>query len=506
MYSMAQTWVLGVMEYLSETNNISRHPPRRVAIVGGGIAGLYAGLLLQSKGVAVHIFEANDRVGGRVWTYRFNDDKEQSFEAGAMRTSKSPIHRPVLDIISFVNSRLGSKHVETVPYILHSTGNRVYVNDRRRDDGSNFSLSDLDSLTAHRLGFDLPQPYTNMTATGLLEPIIQPFVKALQSDFTAGYNEIMKYDDLSFRMYLRSAAQWPPEVIDFVELMLSQSNQYSLGFTEVILQNMDFSTREWFTIEDGMDRLPNAMARIIGHQNITLNARVRGIVELPSGGITINFDSSAATNPMDTVFDNVILALPPAAIRSMLTHRPRWSPTKEAAKRAVHFEPLFKLGLRFKTRFWERVHRPSFGGQSITDLPSRWVVYPSNGMGTQGPGVLLTYSWMTDANTWLPLSDEDRIDLALKDLAKLFHKEINVYDEFIEGKAICWSSNWSCGDAMFLPGQHTAYARVLATHERGVYFAGEHLSRHHTWIVGAIDSALNTVRDMLNDQSLSFLS
>ena len=60
----------------------------------------------------------------------------------------------------------------------------------------------------------------------------------------------------------------------------------------------------------------------------------------------------------------------------------------------MHFEPLYKMGLRFKTRFWERVQTgASLGGQSATDMPVRWVVFPSNGIGSDGPGVLLVYSW-----------------------------------------------------------------------------------------------------------------
>ena len=60
----------------------------------------------------------------------------------------------------------------------------------------------------------------------------------------------------------------------------------------------------------------------------------------------------------------------------------------------MHFEPLYKMGLRFKTRFWERVQGgASLGGQSATDMPVRWVVFPSNGIGSDGPGVLLVYSW-----------------------------------------------------------------------------------------------------------------
>jgi monoamine oxidase len=38
----------------------------RIAIVGGGIAGLTAALTLADKGVAATVYEAADRVGGRM--------------------------------------------------------------------------------------------------------------------------------------------------------------------------------------------------------------------------------------------------------------------------------------------------------------------------------------------------------------------------------------------------------------------------------------------------------
>lgn len=45
-----------------------------VGIVGGGMAGLYCALLLNhyQPNVTVKIFEATDRVGGRVRTHRFS--------------------------------------------------------------------------------------------------------------------------------------------------------------------------------------------------------------------------------------------------------------------------------------------------------------------------------------------------------------------------------------------------------------------------------------------------
>jgi monoamine oxidase len=46
-----------------------------VAVVGGGIGGLTAAYRLMQAGVEVHLYEAQERFGGRMWTKRdFNKD------------------------------------------------------------------------------------------------------------------------------------------------------------------------------------------------------------------------------------------------------------------------------------------------------------------------------------------------------------------------------------------------------------------------------------------------
>jgi NADPH-dependent 2,4-dienoyl-CoA reductase/sulfur reductase-like enzyme len=62
-------------------SNYPNHPiiptlpgiPLKVGIVGAGAAGLYSAVLLDSLGIDYDILEASDRVGGRIFTYRFNE-------------------------------------------------------------------------------------------------------------------------------------------------------------------------------------------------------------------------------------------------------------------------------------------------------------------------------------------------------------------------------------------------------------------------------------------------
>jgi monoamine oxidase len=177
---------------------------------------------------------------------------------------------------------------------------------------------------------------------------------------------------------------------------------------------------------------------------------------------------------------------------------------KEQSIRGFHYEPLYKIGLHFRSRFWEHTSRPSFGGQSTTDLRFHWIVYPSNDLEHRGSGVLLLYCWMTDASSWNSMSKEERVQLALHDLDRFFRNDgVDVYKQYIEAWDISWSCEGATGDAQFLPGQFSRFHEIANRLEGNIHFAGEHLSKHHTWISGALDSALTTTRNMLGNQDLA---
>lgn len=59
----------------------ARAAGRRVAVIGAGMAGLAAARALADAGADLRVFEARDRIGGRVWTSRLWPD--QSVDMGA---------------------------------------------------------------------------------------------------------------------------------------------------------------------------------------------------------------------------------------------------------------------------------------------------------------------------------------------------------------------------------------------------------------------------------------
>lgn len=485
-----------------------------VGIVGGGMAGLYSALLLRKFGIHhVKIFDAENRVGGRVYTHRFSEEEYQYFEGGAMRLPEVSWQKPVFDLIEYLNKRVPpASRIETIPYNFSCpTGNRVYVNATKKKDGSIMTVK-YANTHPEELGFPDTAEAT-VEASKLLQDAIDPIRKELEADFCAA---LKKYDSKSLYYYLHEDLGWSDAKINYVEVMTSQTNEFQEGLVDQAILDADFigGPSSWKTINHGMSRLPEAAAMVVGENNIQKLSKIVSIAYLSDGRIQLEYEKfktplkTESTSRQET-FDAVILAVPPHSVQMLASKPtpPEWPVELQAGFRSIHFQPLYKIGLRFKSRFWEREEvGPSLGGQSISDLPCRWVVYPSYGLGDKGKGVLLQYSWMTDANHWLPLSETEKVQLALRYLQELY-PEVNIPEEYAgsaseedflkEAFFIEWSAKWPQGDATFFPGQFTTLWSRMIRPRGNIFFAGEHLSVYHTWIVGALDSAVVAVKQLL---------
>ena len=486
-------------------------PVKNVAIVGAGMSGLYAALLLKENqpDVQVKMFEATDRVGGRVYTHWFEKGKKnQYFEAGAMRLPETSWQEPVFDLIKYLNARLPKSTnppIQLIPYNYSCpSGNRVYVNGRKQNDGD---IMTVDYANDHLDELGFPQSAGATEEAGkLLQDAMNSVAHELLEDFKSA---LEKYDCMTLNYYLSQECKWSYEKINYVEVMSSQTNEFHLGLVDQVILNSDFTgqvVKQWKTIDQGMSRLPDATAKLIGEENIVLNAPITSLEYLSDDHVEVGYALPGQEMRKES-FDAVILALPPSSVR-MIPTRPTWSVALEHGLRATNFQPLYKIGLRFKSRFWEEDDlRASKGGQSITDLPCRWVVYPSYGIGDEGQGVLLLYSWMTDSNHWLPKTKLEKVNMALSNLQELY-PEVDISDLYAGGKEgdesylkeafpVEWAVQWPLGDATFYPNQFRYLFPVMQQPQGQIYFAGEHLSMYHTWIVGALDSAKCAVSQLL---------
>ncbi len=66
----AGSTLLGISKATSATARSSQKAPKRVVVIGAGLAGLAAGYELMKAGHDVIVLEARNRPGGRVYTLR----------------------------------------------------------------------------------------------------------------------------------------------------------------------------------------------------------------------------------------------------------------------------------------------------------------------------------------------------------------------------------------------------------------------------------------------------
>ncbi len=99
--------------------------PKNIVIVGAGMAGLVAGYELTKAGFGVTVLEANNRVGGRVFTIREPFSDGLFAEAGAARIP--PDHNHTLHYVELFGLTLDSFYPRSGNYLDYFGGNRTQV-------------------------------------------------------------------------------------------------------------------------------------------------------------------------------------------------------------------------------------------------------------------------------------------------------------------------------------------------------------------------------------------
>lgn len=125
----------------SVCDNIPEYRPTSeilpVAIIGAGVAGMRAAMMLDHLGIPYEIFEASQRHGGRCYTYHFTRKEESGlkhdyFDVGAMRFPQIPAMKSLFTLFEELGiTPEGGAEGRLVPFINNAPGNILMYNGER---------------------------------------------------------------------------------------------------------------------------------------------------------------------------------------------------------------------------------------------------------------------------------------------------------------------------------------------------------------------------------------
>lgn len=493
----------------------SEQPPRKVCIVGAGVAGLYIAMVLDSlqiPNLTYDILEASSRVGGRVYTHKFSDQRHDYYDIGAMRYPLIPI----MDRTFKLFTRLD---VPTIPYILDNAKAPKLFNDRLFSDG--FDPYHVSTKN----GGSVPDEVVD-NAGKILEDVFGAFKDKMAQDFNAGFAKLMEYDDFSTREFLKRMVCGPLQeklynffAVQWMETQDTSTNLFDQALSESVMDSFDFDYPtedpnkpvDWFCIEGGTSVVSESMQKDLKYQP-QVNKRVEAISidrrSQEDGNMSVKCaDQTEPRTGYSTVFNTTTLGcLGRMDLRGLELH-----PSQKDAIRSLHYDESAKVALKFKYPWWI-VDCGIRGGVGSTDLPLRTCVYPSYNLndGADKPAVLLaSYTWAQDATRMgslvdrqpEPKSDGELVELILRNLARL-HAEHISYEKIKaaftgEYHAYAWSHdpNTAGAFALFGPGQFSNLYPYLSrpAADSKFHIVGEAASVHHAWVVGALDSAYTAV-------------
>ncbi len=438
--------------------------PKRVLVVGAGLAGLSAAYELTQAGHDVTVLEARTRPGGRVHTLRDPFADGLHAEAGATRIPNH--HHFTLKYAELFGLTLDPFEPRDVPSVYHVRGQRIRVTPGQKVEWPY-------DLTAeeHALGLNgMRQKYiwSMLSEVGDVTDPRWPSPETLK-----------KYDQMNRSDFWRSRGASSEAVA-----LLSVGNiddRVETWSTLFMLRNQALNRKltQYYKIKGGNDLLPNAFASRLSEKIHYAAPVVR--IEQPAQGVKATFRQAGAYH---TLTGDYLICAVPFSVQKNIEVAPAFSVEKQRAIEELPYLSASKIFLQSKKRFWVD---EGLSGFATTDLPVSQVwdmTYAQPGT----RGILQAFPISVHSRRVTAMSESERINFALEHVDTIYP---GMRNHFEGGVTKCWDDDeWARGaSAYYKPGQFSSLLPHVARPEGRIHFAGEHTS---VWIDGWMQGALES--------------
>ena len=446
--------------------------PKKVLIIGAGLAGLVAGYELTEAGHDVTILEAQLRPGGRVLTLREPFSDGLYAEAGAARIPDN--HDVTLHYVKHFGLKL-------VPFFPNRLA-RVFLMGGKRIKGPSWTDLDLSQVP-----LDLTAEERLLGMSGLLRKYLGEALNDMGDpsapDWPSGSAKI--YDSTTMADFLRQrgASHGAIELLEY-PYASAEDDPVSLLWT---LRETWYELRETtrYKIEGGNDLLPKAFAAKLRERIHYGSPVVR--IEQDSNKVRATVVQSQRHHTFEA--DRLICAIPFPALRRVEV-QPPFSERKRKAIAELRYDPVTRVVMQCRTRFWEKDGCNGFG---ISDLPQEIFHSSFDQPGTRG--LLVSYMLVGVGQRAAEMDPERRTEFVSREMEK-------VHPGLLDNLEGCVSKVWPAdpwaggAGAEHSPGQLTTLCVGIERPEERVHFAGEHTSGQPYWMQGALQSGLRAAKEV----------
>jgi monoamine oxidase len=468
----------------------------RIAIVGGGVAGITTALTLADKGVASTVYESSDRIGGRMHSDArgYWNEGQTSEWCGELIDSG---HKTILS--------LAQRYKLATVDLLGAEPNSS--EDTYRFFGSYYPK--------HQADIDF-QPVHN-ALQGDVQAASYPTLYNLNTPAGVALDNMSVYDWIDSRVPggHRSPLGVLLDVAYNIEYGAETTDQaalnlvYLLGYKARAGNFAIFgASDERYHIVGGNERLPQTIAAdlIARGTQVRTGWRMSSIARRSDGAYSLTFDG--VKTPV--VADEVVLALPFAVLRTLDYSRAGFDSLKNTAIQDLGRGRNDKLQVQFSSRLWNGTGAwPGISNGSTyadTGYQNTWDV--SRGQ-AGASGILVDYTGGNVAGSFRPSTPySDASNPATRAYARTFLGQLEpVYPGITaqwNGKATLsvptLDPNLNLSYSYWRVGQYTAFSGYEKKRQGNIHFAGEHCSQDFQgYMEGGASEGVRAGGDILTD-------